>query len=328
MAFFIIGAKNNLHDIYCMKTPNKLLLIALLLFVNFLSAQTTLTSTKTEKHVAVKGTPVFLSPPLGFESATSFVGFQNSAMGASIMIVQLSGPYNEVTAGFSPANMEKRGMRLLEKEAITLNGHHGILLTVEQFSAAHGYNFRKYTLVLNLGERSTLMINGSFPESVKESLEEEVKKTIITSYYDQSIKTDHLSTLDFSVDLSATKFKLSEKSLTGSLILEGPQKEFMIIAKSVRKLAASDKKGSSIDALKAVKTIEYIRFEEGREVTQDNAEGYQMTAVVNYEGKPAKALQTILFGENYSYVFFQVIKQDGQERIKDFETIVRSFKRK
>jgi hypothetical protein len=311
-----------------MKSPNQLLVFSFLFFTYVLQAQTTLTTNKSEQHIAIKGTQVFLKPPTGYESATNFLGFQNAAIGASIMVIQLSGPYNEVISGFSPSNMKQRGMSLLEKENVSLNNYRGTLFTVRQFSPAHGFDFLKYTLILNVGKNSTLMINGSYPESVKETAAQPLKSAILSAYYDATLKTDNLSSLDFTVDISTTKFKLSDKSLSGSLILEGPEKEFMMIAKSIRALSTSDKKGSSIAALKAVRNIEYLNFEGGREINQDDAEGYQITALIRHEGKPAKALQTILFGENYYYVFFLIMQSNKQELVNDFENIVRSFKRK
>jgi hypothetical protein len=244
------------------------------------------------------------------------------------MVVQISGTYNEVISGFSAKRMKEKGMTLVQKEAVVINDQKGELLTIKQYFPAYGADFMKYALILSLGTNGTLMINGNFPESQKGALAKEIRRSVLSVVYDKNVTTDPFSSLDFAVDLTGTRYKLSDKSISGSLILEGPHKEFMMVGKSVRVLSAGDKKGASIVSLKSIRSIEYLNLVEGKEIRQDEAEGYQVVANVNSNGKPMRALQAILFGENYYYIFFALLPAGKNELAGDFEKILKTFKRK
>jgi hypothetical protein len=310
-----------------MKTPF-ILLAPFFLHTQLLFAQIVLTSNKTDKHVAVKGTQIFLSPPDGFTEATNFPGFQNPSLGASIVATQISGPYEAVKRGFTPEQMKEKGMTLLKRETIRLNKMDAELLTITQYAPAHGFDFLKFALILKAGPASTIMVNGNLPVSQKEELGEKLRKSVLSVYIDKSVPVDPFSSVDFTVDLSTTRFKHSDKTLTGSLILEGPGKEFMMIAKSIRPLNTTDKKGASIAVLKAMSNIKYIGLLHDKPIELDNAEGYLIEAAIEADNKSQKAIQAILPGENYCYVFVTFLRPESADLEKDFDAILRSFKRK
>ena len=49
----------------------------------------TIQNKRTEKHVQVKGTSVFMIPPVEFKTAENFAGFQQDATGASVMVLEM-----------------------------------------------------------------------------------------------------------------------------------------------------------------------------------------------------------------------------------------------
>jgi hypothetical protein len=223
--------------------------------------------------------------------------------------------------------MQTKGMELIDKVSISINGMIGELIQAKQFSAAHGYIFLKYTLILALEQNVTLMINGNYPESKKEEIGLIIKDALLSVYYDQNLKLDHFSALDFTVDLSKTKYKV-QNSISGTILLDGGENGIIIIAKSIRPISSSDKKGASIQVLKAISTIRYVNLESSKEVKIDVCEGYQIVANVLKNNKPAKAIQTILFGENYYYNFTAIVPKYTKEILDDYEYILNSFKRK
>ncbi|RYY00679.1 MAG: hypothetical protein EOO53_21390, partial [Gammaproteobacteria bacterium] len=204
----------------------RLLLLPILFFIsNDSFAQLIITTSKTPNHIHQKGTQVFLEAPTGFETAANFLGFQNPPTGSSIMVIQMSGPYDEITKGFTADAMKPKGMTLLNKEAIKINQYQGQLLSIKQFSPSHGYDFQKYTLILKLAPASTLMINGSFPESQKEVMAESIRKSILSVFIEKSLVLDPFASIDFTIGLSKSTFKHSVKSLSTGLLLEGPNNE-------------------------------------------------------------------------------------------------------
>ena len=125
----------------------KLLLTILgVLSLNLTFAQKEINNTKTDKHKQVSGTKFFLVPPTGFIVATTFQGFQQMNSGASILIMEVPGPFSESTKGFNEQALKTQGVVLKKKENIKVNGNLGLFLTTEQF--AHGTNFQNISWCL------------------------------------------------------------------------------------------------------------------------------------------------------------------------------------
>jgi hypothetical protein len=307
----------------------KLLFIALLCFNITALCQSKIKNDKTENHINVKGTQTFIIPPNDFEQAINFLGFQDNETGSSIMLLEIPGPYNKITAGFSKDEMKVKGMDLIKKEEFIINGLEAVLINSKQFSPSHGYNFYKYSLILNAASNKTLLINANFPESQKDKLEEKMLQSILSLYIDKGIQVDPFSSLDFQVDISKTSFKLIN-SISGTLMFEGPNKEFLLIAKSIKPFDLSDKKGAAINALKQQSTVNYKSLRSSKEVSYDDAIGYQIVANVSTKqgGKPMKAFETILFGDNYYYIFLGLLTPNDEKLLKDIEYIISTFKRK
>ncbi|HUC80040.1 MAG TPA: hypothetical protein VMR70_03955 [Flavisolibacter sp.] len=327
-AFFGLACSSNSYQQHKMKLLRLLFLPVLFFFSNNSFGQLEITNSKTENHIHQKGTQVFLQPPNGFETAANFLGFQNQLTGSSIMVIQMTGPYEEVIKGFTPENMKTKGMTLLGREAVKINQQEGQLLWVKQFSPTHGYDFQKYTLVLKLGPKSTLIINGNFPELQKEAMAESIRKCVLSAFIEKSLPVNPFASVDFTIDLSNSVFKPSTKTMSGGLLLEGPNNEMMIVVKSIRAITTPDKKGASINVLKTINTITYVDLVDSKEIIQDGATGYQITANVLERGEKKKAIQAVLFGENYYYVFLVILPAQNKPLVSDFERILASFKRK
>lgn len=304
-----------------------IIITCLTLFYTSINAQSSFSNKKSNKHVEIPGTQIAISPPRNFELSSQFVGFQDLTSGSSLMIMQIPASFEKIKEGFTKDKMQTKGMELIDKVSISINGMIGELIQAKQFSAAHGYIFLKYTLILALEQNVTLMINGNYPESKKEEIGLIIKDALLSVYYDQNLKLDHFSALDFTVDLSKTKYKV-QNSISGTILLDGGENGIIIIAKSIRPISSSDKKGASIQVLKAISTIRYVNLESSKEVKIDVCEGYQIVANVLKNNKPAKAIQTILFGENYYYNFTAIVPKYTKEILDDYEYILNSFKRK
>ena len=303
-----------------------LIFMALSLIVN---AQSEITNSKTTKHINIQGTQTFIIPPEGFEKASNFVGFQQNTTGASIMILEMPGPYIEFKKGFTKENLAQKGMNLLNAEEFIINNQPAILIFVTQFSSGHGYMFQKYNLLLKQTESKTLLINLNFPESLKDELQEKMKNSALSVYVDTLIGIDPFATLDFTVDLSKSTFTL-KNSISGTLMLEGPDKEIFILAKSIKAADGSDKKGAAIKSLKEISSLEYLELISSKEVTIDGASGIQIVANVTSKPEDEKmnAFLTMLFGENYYYIFLGVVSPNDTTLMQDMEYVISTFQRK
>src|SRR5689334_9362416 len=78
--------------------------------------QRNINTTRTDKHQQVAGTKVFIVPPVDFTAATTFSGFQQESSGASILVMEISGPFAEISKGFTAEGLSTKQMLLKEKE--------------------------------------------------------------------------------------------------------------------------------------------------------------------------------------------------------------------
>jgi hypothetical protein len=227
------------------------LLLTLLgaLTLNIAFGQKEINNTKTDKHKQVNGTNCFLVPPTGFIDATSFQGFQQLNSGASILIMEIPGPFSESTKGFNEQGLKTQGVVLKKKEDIKVNGNQGLFLTAEQF--AHGTNFSKYILVFG-DNKSTFMVNGTFPKEVKE-LHKDIVESMFSVVYEADLIIDPLSSASFSINTDDTKLKFA-KSVTGMLLYtvdgkvptESTDKTTFIVGRSSASVQTLDKKLTSL----------------------------------------------------------------------------------
>lgn len=188
-------------------------------------------------------------------------------------------------------------------------------------------NYQKYILILDMGADNSLLINASFPESKKEQMDTIIKDAVLSVFADKSAQWERSVGLDFTVDLSKTKFK-QMKSISETIFLNIGKEGMMIIAKSIRPVDFSDKKGASINILKAISNVSYQNLESSKNIIIDDCDGYQVVANVLVSGKKQQAVQTVLFGENYYYNFTMIVPSVSVEFTTDYEYILNSFKRK
>src|SRR5579863_3418302 len=66
----------------------------------------------------VRGTKVKLVRPEGFTDAKRFPGFQQDETGASVVVMEVPGPFKKVTAAFTAAGLKQGGMKLKERTDI------------------------------------------------------------------------------------------------------------------------------------------------------------------------------------------------------------------
>ena len=86
----------------------------------------------TSAHLNVKGTKVSLIPPSGFEISTSFAGFQKNELNASIMVIEMPGPFSEVSKGFTPEGFASQSVIIDTIVTYTINGLPGVLASGQQ----------------------------------------------------------------------------------------------------------------------------------------------------------------------------------------------------
>lgn len=286
----------------------------------------------TEEHQNIKGTKISLIPPKGFTDGLNFLGLQQVESGSSIMIVDIPGPYSETSAGINKENLLSKGVEVSKTENLTINGLPAIFVTGIQ--NAYGNVYTKFILVFGT-DKETIMINGVYPENLKK-VGNEIKKSMLTVFYEADKKINPFDALDYTIDVSATKLKFGQ-SMSNSLIFSvdgqvptaSSDKTNLIVAKSFSEITQEDKKLFSLNRLKQI-PIEIENIEYTNEVIIDGISGYEIYA----KGKDKKSgeteniYQVILFSDKLYYILFGTTNDETDKSIEEIKQAVKTFKRK
>lgn len=296
--------------------------------------QREINNTKTDKHRQVAGTKFLLIPPTGFIPATNFQGFQQMNSGASILVMEIPGPFAESTKGFNEQGLKTQGVVLKKKEEIKVNGNPGLFLTTEQF--AYGTNYSKYILVFG-DSKATYMVNGTFPKEVIE-LDKDVRESMLSVVYESELTVNPLNTVPFTVDTENTKLKFA-KSMTGMLLYtvdgnvptESTDKTSFIVGLSLANVQTVDKKLTAINRIKRLPYSE-IEIDEDKihEIEIDGISGYEIVGKGTDKNTGTKELvyQVMLFSDTGYYIIVGTAKNDFEQNLALFETVARTLRRR
>ncbi|MCB9263337.1 MAG: hypothetical protein H6607_13270 [Flavobacteriales bacterium] len=111
----------------------KIKFTTLLLFISSVGFGQDLANQKTENHLQIPGTNVFMIPPDSFEVSGNFKGFQNpSDKNSIIMLTEFPGPFSKVTKGLNVKKLKAIGMELKTSTEIKIGEYNGFLFELEQ----------------------------------------------------------------------------------------------------------------------------------------------------------------------------------------------------
>lgn len=286
----------------------------------------------TKEYINIKGTKISLIPPKGFTNGVNFLGLQQNESGSSIMILDIPGPYTEISSGINKENLLSKGIEVSNIENLTINSRPAIFVTGIQ--NAYGNIYTKFILIFGTNNE-TIMINGVYPENMKD-VGDEIKKSILTVFYETDKKINPFDTLDYTIDVSETKLKFA-KSMSNSLIFsvdgQAPttsnDKSNLIVAKSFSEITTEDKKLFCINRLKQnpieIKNIEYTK-----EITIDGVSGYEIYAKGKNKktGETENIYQVVLFSDKLYYILLGTTNDETGKSIVEIKQAVKTFKRK
>ena len=298
----------------------------------FCCAQESITNKLSEAHVAIVGTKISMVPPQDFTVADNFAGFQQDESGASIMVLDVPGPFSEISKAFTEEGLKSQGMTFISSEKLIFQDFQAALLTVQQ--EAYGQSFQKHIFAFG-SERESILINGTFP-SDKNELNEPIRKALLTSYYDSAKNIDPFSTVDFEINPAGTGLVFA-KSMANSLIFNRDGKlpsqledqANFIVGKAFSQVEVTDKElfaGTRLGQL----PIEIDSILSTTSIKIDGLDGVEIIADGKnpQNGNKEKVYQTILFEDNLYYILLGSCEANFEENIFKFQSMAQTFKRK
>lgn len=312
--------------------PKKIISTFLVFISLAIWAQKKIENKLTENHQNIKGTKVSLIPPSGFTDGQNFLGLQQTESGSSIMILDIFGPYAETSKGITKENMLSKDVEVQKIENLILNDLPAIFVTGTQ--NAYGNIYSKYILIFGT-DNETIMINGVFPENLKK-IGGEIKKSMLTVFYEADKKIDPFESLDYTIDVSETKLKFG-KSMSNALIFSvdgqipaaSSDKTNLVVGKSFSEITTQDKKLFCINRLKQT-PVEIENIEYTNEITIHGISGYEIYAKAKNKKSSGteNIYQVILFSDKLYYILFGTTNDETNKSIEEIKKAVKTFKRK
>ena len=297
-----------------------------------LSGQPATNNVLTPDHQNINGTKISLIAPKGFEKAANFLGFQQTQSGATIMVLDIPGPFAETSKAITKEDFLSQGVEVKTIEKLELNGLPAFFVTGEQ--NAHGNIYTKFVLVFGTANE-TILINGASPNNLQE-IAKEIKTAMLTCFYDADKKINPFDALDYELDVSPGKLifaKSVSNSLAytsdGNLPTKSTDKTTLVVAKSFSKTVIEDKKLFALNRLKQL-PIKITKIESTQQITIDDIPGYEIVASGKDKktGNPEKSYQVILFSDSLYYIFYGSTNQDFDNNINELKKAVKTFRRK
>jgi hypothetical protein len=318
-----------------LKMINKTKFTGVLLAMSLISFGQELPRKTSEKHIQIEGTNIFMVPPAAFQSSTNFKGFQDPKDQTSmIMVMEIPGPYLEVTKGFNAEMLKTRGMDLKTKKEIKVAGYDGLFIELDQ--PANGLIFSKQILIYG-NEKATTLINGAF---LKDSLQlgTRIKESMLSTVVDSKLKSDPRGALNYSLDETIGALKFHSVIGNGMLFnrdlktpTESEDKASLITDKSFAKIQIENKKLFCISRVKKYPGDYSVISGKGiNDIAMDDLSGFELFAKSNTsENEHEEMYQVILFDDDGGYYVFVGTYITGSENaITDIQNIIGTFKRK
>jgi hypothetical protein len=276
---------------------------------------------------------VQLRQPRGFEKDKAFDGFGLREKTASVMVVGIPGPYQEVSAGFSAERMKARGFLLLSKADHKVGATSGMLIQFEQ--SVGGETFQKWSLVFGNAKKTTL-VTATYPKAEAADLSALLKACVLSAKPDDGPAEDPAANLPF--ELGASK-KLQRATAVARALAFTKDGKLPVAAPEDPMFIAASSLGASYQAtretaerrIRQTAGAKDLNIQSTAAITIDGLQGFETLATATEEksGAPLAIYQVMLFSDD-GYLLLQglVGKELRDEYLSEFKSLARSLKQK
>ena len=280
---------------------------------------------KTDKHINIPGTRLFIVPPADFKIATSFIGLQKD----DNTIVQIydysDANYYTYATDFNKEEFEKSGAKVFEYKEFKVNNYPAKYIFMQN-------NANQNAISLLFGDSTFLtIIEADYP-----SLDsgDEIQQLINTIYYDKNIK---INDSFFVLDDRKSIFKFS-KTADGNLMyyVGGGDKRlnnnepFIFVSRPIKqKFSLEDVSKNGISFLEEYYGLTDVRLDN---VSTENVNGLPAYEVNVYgkmqEGGNILIYQLTIYAKDKYFSIRGIAKSDFDNNLREFKNLARTIKLK
>lgn len=285
-------------------------------------------TTRTNRHVQIPGTHLFIVPPPGFQVAHSFIGLQKDTNTLMQVYDLEGGNFFKNAADVNKESFERRGVKVLEYREMKLNNYPC------KFLEAEGNPQMKMINMVFGDSTCSVMIAAVFTPGDTQS-ENEIKTALNSIYYDKNLKIDPFANAGFSLDVSKSAFKFA-RAASGMFVYTLGGKEtdqrsdapFMIVYNVPKD---SNFGPEDIAKMFLSKTQQY-GFQpgkpEGVPVTLNGLNGYEMSTYGTINGQKSLIYMLVLTAGEKAVVVEGIIKSDFDKYQPQMQQLARSIQLK
>ena len=287
---------------------------------------------KTDQHINIPGTRLFIVPPPDFKIATSFVGLQkdDNALGQLQVYDYVGTNYYTNTETFDKGYFENIGLKFFEYKEFKVNDFPAKYV----FGAQNDSNNNEISLFF--GDSTFLsLIMVLYPSSDTQT-GEEIQKSINTIFYDKNFKVDDpLAAAPFTLDESKSVFKFTK--VKGGMFMyyidgkeiESNNDEPRIIVVTLPNTNRSPKNVSE-DLLSDLRE-DMLTDEKLKNISTANVNGlpaYEVEIYGKLEGENSLIYQLIVYSTDKIIAIQGMAKSDLDNNLKEFKNLARTIKLK
>ncbi|HXD76418.1 MAG TPA: hypothetical protein VN616_01360 [Puia sp.] len=155
---------------------------------------------KTAAHVRVPGTRLFLIPPPHFTLSSWYSGFEKKEVAAIVVIDQPGGSYAASAGSFTKAELESRGVKVLDFRDLTINGFPARFAEVKGPGASKVFE-------LVFGDPTFAAMVTASNKAGDDATGAALIGSLNSIVYDKKVKTDPFELAHFSVGSNTSVFK-------------------------------------------------------------------------------------------------------------------------
>ena len=284
----------------------------------------------------VPGTKVWMDPPAGFVPSERFAGFENAASAASIVVSELPGPASTMQRGMTSETLASRGMTLIRRETLKVDGQDAVLLHVSQSQS--GADFFKWILIGG-DDSKCVMIVAAFPAGLSD-LSPTMRRAVLSATWagvgGAKRAINPYEGLMYRVDgtkalrLAGRMGNLLVFSETGSMEPSDAQDAMLFIGNSLSEVKIVDVEAFARERAGQTARVGPLRNVEGRAVKADGLAGYELVGETS-DLKSNKALRMYQFvvADDANYYLAQgfVSPARAETMLPEFRKITASFRR-
>jgi len=284
-------------------------------------------STKTNRHVNIPGTRLYIIPPPNFTVASTFIGLQKGETSMINIYDLVGGNINTNAATFSKAEFERQGAKVFDFKEIKVNGFPAKYIHMQGDATAKAYS-------IVFGDTTfTTMIMTIYPVA-DEKTGNEIIKSLNTIYYDKNKKIDPFETAFFTLDDKVSKFKFFQYnanlyiySIDGIENKEDKDAPIVLVSQFPKDNTMNAK---SIAEMMIKKIQQYgLTNPELKNTTTDKINGYETYQTEVYgqmQGKSSLLFYCIVTKGNKAIVIQGISKKDIQTNLEEFKKMAKTVK--